>query len=100
MGIYYAYANDSKKEIIFPMIDDGESVAGSKKHNFMCRDHPIHFLLCVALMYRWCGDSVRLCNDYNDEDIYFEYKDVTCEVVKIANEKAGMNFTYRINSGE
>jgi len=62
--------------------------------NFLCQDHPIHFLLCVAFFYRWSGDSVRLCDD-GGEDAYFDYKDVTGDLVKIANEKAGTTFTYK-----
>jgi len=93
VGIYYAYANDEKQEIIFPDISDEEGLAGPKKQNLLARNHPIHFLLCVAFMYRWCNDYVRLCDD--GEDAYFDYKDVTVDLVKIANEKVGTTFTYK-----
>jgi|DEB19_MinimDraft_3_1074340.scaffolds.fasta_scaffold06300_3 hypothetical protein len=96
MGTYYAYVNDSKKEIIFPDIDDGDGEAGPKKCNFLRRDHPIHVLLFIAFFYKWHGDSVRLCED-GGEDAYYEYKDVTADLVKIANENEGFSFAYRNN---
>jgi hypothetical protein len=98
MGTYYAYVNDAKKEIIFPDVDDGEGEAGPKKGNFLFKNHPIHVLLFIAFLYRWSGDSVRLCED-GGEDAYYEYKDVTWDLVKIANEQEGMSLTY-INNRE
>lgn len=96
MGICYAYVNDQKKEILFPNIDDGNGEAGSKRGNFLRRDHPIHVLLFLALFYKWHGDSVRLCDDCGD-DAYFEYQDVTGDLVKIANKYEGLSFAYTNN---
>ena len=83
MGIYYAVACDKFKESIDPgAINNLGIKAGSIAHP----NHPLGAVIIFAALYRWQGEPIRVVNDLGDDPGYFEYRDVTKEVLKEYNE--------------
>jgi len=91
MGAYYKAACDEAKEQINPgHIDD----LGIKAKSIAHPNHPFGQVVIFAMLHRWKA-SVRIANDTGDDDGYFDYADVTDEVLKAYNEhyKTQLRFT-------
>lgn len=91
MGIYYKIACDEVKECIDPgHIND----LGIKAGAIAAPDHPFGSVVVFAMVMRW-DHPVRLVNDSGDDPAYFEYTDVTEDVLKEYNEryKTELKFT-------
>lgn len=84
MGTYYMVACDKLKERINPSnINNLGIKAGPIAHP----NHPFGQVVMFALLNRWSNESIRLVNDgQSDEDAFFEYADVTKEVLSDYNE--------------
>jgi hypothetical protein len=82
MGIYYAVACDEMKE----RIDPGEiNNLGMKEYAIAYPDHPFGALVIFAMLTRWRHKNITLVNDYDDEESYYEYTDITADVVTAYN---------------
>lgn len=91
MGVYYQVACDKHKERIDPgEIDD----LGIKEGPIAHPEHPFGPVVVFAMLHRWQA-SVRLVNDSSDDPGFFEYENVTEEVLRKYNEyyKAEFKFT-------
>lgn len=90
MGVYYKVACDEAKENIDPgAIDD----LGIKAPAIAALDHPFGAVVIYAMLYFW-KHPVRLVNDMLDDPGYFEYSDVTADVLKAYNERYETNMQY------
>ena len=91
MGIYYQIACDELEE----RIDPGSiNNLGVKAKNIANPKHPFGQVVVFVLLTRWEGKSVRLVDDCEDDPGYFEYKDVTEDVLKEYNEVYGTEYKF------
>ena len=84
MGVYYMIACDELKERIEPGDVFG---LGIKRGAITSVEHPIGALVINTLMGRWNGRSCRVADDCGEDPGYFEYTDVTEEVMADYNEE-------------
>ena len=91
MGIYYKVACDDHRECIDPGSIDGLSVKAS---GIASTAHPLGAVTLFALLNRWCGATVRLADDLADDPGYYDYVDVTAEVLAEYNQKYGTDLKY------
>lgn len=89
MGVYYKAACDELREKIDPgKINDLGVKAGAIAHP----EHPFGSIVVFSMLGRWNGCTVRLANDSDDDEGYFDYQDVTKQVVEAYNEKYGTEY--------
>lgn len=82
MGVYYVIACDKLKEKIDPgSIND----LGMKQHAIAHQKHPFGSVVIFALVTRWCNQTARIANDYNDDPGYYEYTDITQQIINEYN---------------
>lgn len=91
MGVYYKIACDEAKECIDPGSING---LGIKARAIAAPDHPFGAVVMFAMLTRW-EHPIRLVDDCTEDPGYFDYKDVTEEVLKEYNEryKTELQFT-------
>ena len=90
MGTYYQVACDERKERIDPGdIDDLGIKAGPIAHP----KHPFGPVVMFAMLHRW-RRPVRLVNDCAEDPGYFEYENVTEEVLAAYNEYYETEFKF------
>lgn len=83
MGVYYKIACDEVKESIEPGdIND----LGIKLNAISAPDHPFGAVCVFAMARRWACRPCRIVDDCGDDPGYFDYADVTEEVIKAYNE--------------
>lgn len=86
MGIEFTIACDATKEKIDPARIDG---FGSKAGPIAHPNHPLGALAVFAMLYRWAWSPVRLAADGGDDSGYYDYTDVTDEVIEEYNHFYG-----------
>ena len=84
MGVYYQVACDELQERIDPGSVDNFSI---KAWAIAHRDNPFGQFVIFALRTRWIGKSVRLVHDSGDDPGYFDYKEVTEDIVHSYNDE-------------
>jgi len=91
MAIYYQVVCDEAKEGIYPGFINNLGVkSGSIAHP----EHPIGNILMFAMLYRWSGSTVRLANDLEEDLGFFEYEDVTEQVLAEYNKSYNTNIKF------
>jgi hypothetical protein len=91
MGTYYKVACDETKENIDPgSIND----LGVKKHAVAAPEHPLGPIVVFALVTRWFGKKCRAVIDVDDDLGYFDYKDITKEVIEAYNKEYHTNLEF------
>lgn len=91
MGIYYQVACDATQERIDP---GGINDLGIKADAIAYPKHPFGPVVIYAMLTRWSGKSVRLVNDLGDDPGYFDYADITGEIIAEYNKKYGTNLVH------
>ena len=86
MGTYYKIACDELKERIDPGSIDN---LGIKWRSIAHPDHPFGSVAIFALVTRWEGKAARIANDLCDDAGYFEYADVTQQIMVEYNLEYG-----------
>jgi hypothetical protein len=92
MGVYYQVACDEDRERIDPgSINDLGIKVGAIAHP----NHPFGSVVVFAMSHRWHGKPTRIVDDLGSDPGYFDYNEVTEEVVKEYNEyyKTSLKFT-------
>jgi hypothetical protein len=83
MGVYYKIACDKRKERIDPgEIDNLGNKSGAIAHP----DHPFGMVVIFALTTRWARESIRLVDDLAGDPGYYDYEDVTKDILAEYNE--------------
>lgn len=91
MGIYYQIACDEKKE----RIDPGDiNNLGIKQGAIAHPKHPFGSVAVFAMLRYWGGSTVRLVNDCGEDPGYFDYKNITREVVEAYNVYYSTTLTF------
>ena len=91
MGIYYVIACDKLKEKIDPgSIND----LGMQQHAIAHLKHPFGSVVIFALVTRWCNQTARIANDYNDDPGYYEYTDITQQIINEYNTEYGTTLQF------
>jgi len=91
MGIYYAIACDELKERIEP---GSINNLGIKQHAIAHPNHPFGSVSVFALVTRWRGKTARIVNDCADDPGYYEYTDVTRQIVDEYNAEYGTTLEF------
>lgn len=91
MGIYYQVACDEARERIDPACING---LGNKFVAIAHPEHPFGQVIIFAMLRRWAGKSVRLAEDYTDDAGYYEYRDITEDVIREYNHAYGTSLTF------
>ena len=90
MGVYFKVACDEAKECIDPgSINDLGVKAGSIAHP----EHPFGPVVVYATLHRW-HSPIRLANDSHDDPGYYDYLDVTEEVLREYNQTYNTHFRF------
>lgn len=84
MGTYYKMACDDLKESIDPGDING---LGIKEFAIAYPTHPFGPVIVFAMLERWKGHACRLVNDLTDDPGYFDYRNVTREVIEDYNAR-------------
>ncbi len=92
MGIYYVIACDELKEKIEP---GSINNLGIKQRAIAHPDHPFGPVSVFALVTRWRDKAARVLNDGGDDPGYFEYTDVTQQIIDEYNSeyRTALKFT-------
>ena len=91
MGTYYQIACDELKE----RIDPGSiNNLGVKAKKIAHSEHQFGSVVVFALLTRWKGKNIRLVDDCGNDPGYFEYKEVTEDVLKEYNEVYGTEYKF------
>jgi hypothetical protein len=91
MGVYYKAACDDLQERIDPGHIEN---LGIKAGSIARSEHPFGSLVIFAMLYRWRNHGVRIADDLGDDPGYFEYRDITGEVLAEYNKSYGTTFKH------
>jgi len=91
MGVYYQAACDETKERIDPSNING---LGIKAGPIACPMHPFGAVVIFAMLHRWNSKQVRLVNDTQEDPGYFEYTEVTKDVLSAYNKHYETNLEF------
>lgn len=90
MGTYYQVACDQHKE----RIDPGDiNNKGIKAHAIAHPNHEFGPVVIFAMLRRW-NAPIRLADDTREDEGYFDYKNVTQQVIADYNEVYGTSLEY------
>lgn len=91
MGTYYKVCCDEMRESICPgQIND----LGIKLGAIVHPSHPFGAVVVFAMATRWEGKQCRIVNDCDDDPGYFDYKEVTKEVLAAYNQYTGTELRF------
>ncbi len=91
MGLYYQLVCDELKERIDPgNIND----LGIKASAIAAPEHPLGSVAVFAMLKRWGDKPVRLVNDESDDPAYWEYQNVTKNVLQDYNACYDTNLQF------